>query len=115
MQASPYSLSAPLNYFLHAAGPAAAPTMRLGWGLAALVVVVAIIVSVLLVGAIVRRRPPAQPDSVEAEGGGMRFVWIGTTLSSIALFVALFHVLATLESVASPGTPPRLTDRKSVV
>ncbi|MGA3251275.1 MAG: hypothetical protein ABSD12_24490, partial [Paraburkholderia sp.] len=27
---------APLNYFTHAAGPAAAPTMRLGWMMTAL-------------------------------------------------------------------------------
>lgn len=101
---------APLNYFLHADGPAASPTMVLGWALAALVVVVALIVSVLLIGAIVRRRPPqSDPAHVQGEGGGMRWVWIGTSLSSVALFAALAYVLVTLESVASPRQQPRLT------
>ncbi|MFM0324428.1 cytochrome c oxidase subunit II [Caballeronia glebae] len=103
---------APLNYFLHADGPAATPTMRLGWALAALAVVVALIVSVLLVGAIVRRRPPPterDASHVEGEGGGMHWVWIGTGLSSVALFATLAYVLVTLESVASPRVEPRVT------
>src|SRR5579862_786527 len=67
---------APLNYFLHAAGPAATPTMRLGWALAALVTVVALIVVVLLIGAIARRRSSTERDErhVHAEGGGMHWV-----------------------------------------
>ena len=100
---------APLNYFLHADGPAATPTMWLGWALAALVVAVALIVSVLLVGAILRKRTPRDARHVEAEGGGMRWVWIGTGISSVALFAALAYVLVTLESVASPRTEPGLT------
>jgi len=102
---------APLNYFLHADGPAATPTMRLGWALAALVTVVALIIVVLLVGAIARRRSGAERDErhVHAEGGGMHWVWIGTAISSVALFAALAYVLVTLESVASPGREPTLT------
>jgi cytochrome c oxidase subunit II len=103
---------APLNYFLHADGPAATPTMRLGWALTALVVAVALIVSVLLVGAVMRKRPPpTERDAghVQGEGGGMHWVWIGTCLSSVALFAALAYVLVTLESVASPRKEPSLT------
>jgi cytochrome c oxidase subunit 2 len=86
--------------------------MRLGWALAALTVAVAVIVAVLLVGAIVRKRPP--PDEhgdrhVQGEGGGMHWVWIGTGISSVALFAALAYVMVTLESVASPRTEPGLT------
>ena len=103
---------APLNYFLHADGPAATPTMRLGWALAALAVVVALIVTGLLVAAIMRRRPPpTERDAahLQAEGGGMHWVWIGTGISSVALFVTLAYVLVTLESVASPRKAPALT------
>jgi cytochrome c oxidase subunit 2 len=103
---------APLNYFLHADGPAATPTMRLGWALAALAVVVALIVTGLLVAAIMRRRPPpSERDAahLQAEGGGMHWVWIGTSISSVALFVTLAYVLVTLESVASPRKTPELT------
>lgn len=110
-QASAHA-DAPLNYFLHADGPAAAPTMRLGWALAALAVVVAVIVSVLLIGGILRKRPPpTEHDArhVQGEGGGLHWVWIGTGVSSVALFAALAYVLVTLESVASPHRPPALT------
>nr|WP_061161556.1 cytochrome c oxidase subunit II [Caballeronia temeraria] len=103
---------APLNYFLQADGPAATPTMHLGWALAALTVVVALIVSVLLVGAIVRRRPPPtarDASHVQGEGGGLHWVWIGTGISSAALFATLAYVLVTLESVASPRREPALT------
>jgi cytochrome c oxidase subunit II len=103
---------APLNYFLHADGPAAAPTMRLGWALSALVCIVGLIVTVLLVGAIVRRRPPSalrDARHVHGEGGGLHWVWIGTGVSSVALFAALAYVLVTLESVASPKQEPQLT------
>jgi cytochrome c oxidase subunit II len=103
---------APLNYFLHADGPAARPTMWLGWALAALVVVVALIVTGLLIGAMLRRRPPpTEQDAahLRAEGGGLHWVWIGTAVSSVALFAALAYVLVTLESVASPRRAPTLT------
>nr|WP_087086968.1 cytochrome c oxidase subunit II [Caballeronia catudaia] len=103
---------APLNYFLHADGPAATPTMWLGWALAALVVAVALIVSGLLVGAMVRKRPPpTERDAahVQGEGGGMHWIWIGTGISSVALFAALAYMLVTLESVASPHKEPGLT------
>ena len=101
--------AAPLNYFLHAAGPAAAPTMRLGWALAALATIIATIVTALLIGAILRHRLPADPDAVHADSGGMPFVWIGSVLSSIGLFATLAYVLVTLDSVAAPAQQPRLT------
>jgi cytochrome c oxidase subunit 2 len=101
--------AAPLDYFLHAAGPATAPTRLLGWALTAISVLVAFVVAALLLGALLRRRPPAAADSVHADEGGMRFVWIGTALSSIALFAMLAYVLVTLDSVAAPAQQPRLT------
>ncbi|MFT4067032.1 cytochrome c oxidase subunit II [Paraburkholderia sp.] len=103
------SPAAPLNYFLHAAGPAAGPTMRLGWVLTAVATLVTLIIAVLLVGAMVRKRPGAAPDSLNAEPGGMRWIYIGTGVSSIALLAILVYVLVTLESVASPATYPQLT------
>ena len=55
--ASAAEVAAPLNYFLHAAGPAATPTLRLGWVFAAICVGVCLIIAVLLSVAILRRRP----------------------------------------------------------
>lgn len=106
------SADAPLNYFLHADGPAAIPTLHLDWVLAALVSVVALIVTALLIVALLRRRPPPDEDDarhMRAEGGGLHWVWIGTAVSSVALFLALGYVLVTLESVAAPARPPAFT------
>jgi cytochrome c oxidase subunit II len=100
---------APLNYFIHAAGPAAIPTMRLGWAMTAVAVTVVIIVAGLVIVAIMRRRPAAPPGSLNAESGGMRWIYIGTGVSSIALLAMLVYILITLESVASPATHPQLT------
>ncbi|CAM2159044.1 cytochrome c oxidase subunit II (plasmid) [Pararobbsia alpina] len=99
---------APLEYVLHAAGPAASPTLRLAWALLALTIVVAIIVTGLLIGALVRRRSRVAHRQLAVDAGGMRWVWIGTGLSTIGLFGALIYMLMTLESVAMPASKPRL-------
>ncbi|MFM0054786.1 cytochrome c oxidase subunit II [Paraburkholderia phytofirmans] len=105
-QASPI---APLNYFLHAAGPAAAPTMHLGWAMAGISVTVTVVIAGLLIAAIVRKRPTARGDSLNAETGGMRWIYIGTGVSSVALLAMLVYILITLESVATPATHPQLS------
>ncbi|MFM0204759.1 cytochrome c oxidase subunit II [Paraburkholderia fungorum] len=103
------SPTAPLNYFLHAAGPAATPTMRLGWTLTAICVAVTIIVAGLLIAAIARKRPAARSDSLNAEAGGMRWIYIGTGVSSAVLLAMLVYFLIVLASVASPAAQPQLT------
>ncbi|HEX7935461.1 MAG TPA: cytochrome c oxidase subunit II [Paraburkholderia sp.] len=98
----------PLAYFLHAAGPAAAPTLRLGWVLTAVVMLVTLIVTGLLIGAIVRKRPAAPADAVGPETGGLRWIYVGTGLSCVALAGILVYVMITLESVASPAAHSQL-------
>jgi cytochrome c oxidase subunit 2 len=100
---------APLNYFLHAAGPAAGPTMHLGWVMTVISVLVTIIVAALLAGAILRKRPAAQVGALNAEAGGMRWIYIGTGLSAATLLAMLVYILVTLESVAAPASHPQLT------
>ncbi|MFM0735256.1 cytochrome c oxidase subunit II [Paraburkholderia sediminicola] len=100
---------APLNYFLHAAGPAAAPTMHLGWMLTALAAAVSSLVAVLLFVAIVRRRPRTDPAALHADSGGLAWIYIGTGVSSAVLLVTLVYVLMTLETVAAPARQPNLT------
>jgi cytochrome c oxidase subunit 2 len=98
---------APLNYFLHAAGPAAAPTMHLGWALGALSMAVIVIVGVLLGIAIARRRPVRRDASLgKGEKNALRWVYMGTAVSSICLIAALAYTLVTLESVAAPPHAP---------
>jgi cytochrome c oxidase subunit 2 len=101
--------TAPLNYFLHAAGPAATPTMRLGWVFTAICVAVTLIVAALLIAAISRKRPAARSDSLMADAGGLRWIYIGTGISSVVLLGMLVYFLVVLASVASPASPPQLT------
>jgi cytochrome c oxidase subunit II len=100
---------APLDYFLHAAGPAASPTMRLGWGMTAMCVAVIAIIAVLLLGALMRRRPAAAPRALGREAGGMGWIYIGVGVSTLALLVSLFYTLVTLQVVAQPSPAPALT------
>ena len=104
--------AAPLQYLIHAAVPASAPTFTLGWALIALVTAVIVIVAVLLSAAILRRRgplPPGAGQKLPADAGGLKWLAIGTGVSSIALFAALVYAMVTLESVASPSREPALT------
>ncbi|MEM5382776.1 cytochrome c oxidase subunit II [Paraburkholderia phymatum] len=101
---------APLDYFLHAGGPAAGPTMRLGWALAALSMSVVLIVALLLAIAIARRRDARAANALEqGEKGALRWVYIGTGISSVLLVVALAYTLVALDSVAAPPRAPSLT------
>jgi cytochrome c oxidase subunit II len=101
--------TAPLNYFLHAAGPAASPTLTLGWVLAAVASLVSILVTILLIAAIIRKRAPAPQDWLHGDRGGLMWIYVGTGISSVALFALLVYVLVTLESVAAPARQPTLS------
>nr|WP_035991930.1 cytochrome c oxidase subunit II [Paraburkholderia caribensis] len=100
----------PLDYFLHAGGPAAQPSMHLGWALAALSMAVIAIVTLLLVMAIARRRRLQAGESlVQGEARALRWVYAGTGVSCVFLMAALAYTLVTLDSVAAPPRAPALT------
>jgi len=101
--------AAPLDYFLHAAGPAAVPTQRLGWALTALCAGVTLLVAALLAFALLHRRAAAQPDSLVSGRGGLRWVYAGTGISCVLLLGALIYTLFTLYTVAAPRREPALT------
>ena len=105
----PARADSPLDYFLHSAGPAASPTMYLGWGVTAMCVAVVAIIVILLAAALLRRRPPAAPGALGREGGGMTWVYAGVGVSTVALLVSLFYTLVTLQAVAQPSPAPALT------
>ena len=110
--ASAAEVAAPLNYFLHAAGPAATPTLRLGWIFAAICVAVCLIIAVLLSVAILRRRPMpllVDPGALAATGGGSNWIYVGAGVSTVVLVAMLVYALMTLESVARPNDAPSLT------
>ncbi|HKX54035.1 MAG TPA: cytochrome C, partial [Nitrosospira sp.] len=79
------TLDTPLSYFLYSYGPAATPVMHLGWLMTALLSAITLIVILLLVVAIVRKRGSADPDMIGAESGGLRWVYIGTGISTFIL------------------------------
>jgi cytochrome c oxidase subunit 2 len=103
--------AAPLGYLSGAAGPAADPVLKLGWGLTALCVAVVLIILALLIIALKHRRTPADYSELGKEGGGPLWLYVGVGVSTVVLLVALFFALATLGAVAHPGSPPGLTVR----
>jgi cytochrome c oxidase subunit 2 len=100
---------APLNYFLHAAGPAAGPTLRLDWIFTAICVAVCVIVGGLLSAAILRRRPDVPLHQLAHGTSGLRWIVIGVGLSVPVLVAMLVYALFTLNQVATPAETPALT------
>ncbi|MDR8727537.1 cytochrome c oxidase subunit II [Burkholderia pseudomultivorans] len=94
----------PLAYVAHAAGPAAQPVFVLGWALLALCTGVCVVIAALLAFALLHRR--ARPLG---QGDGLRFVAVGSAISTVLLFGALVYMLRVLGAVAYPPRPPALT------
>ncbi len=100
---------APLNYFLHSHGPAATPTMYLGWVFAALLAAIFVIIALLLAGAVFRKRPTEDPRTIGREDEGMPWIYIGTGVSTCILFALAIYTLVTLNVIAKPTHAPGLT------
>ena len=100
---------APLNYFLHSYGPASTPTMHLGWVFVALLIAIFVTIALLLVWAIVHKRPPIDPPSIDREDKGMLWIYIGTGVSTCILFALAVYSLVTLNVISKPTHAPALT------
>ena len=105
--------STPLAY-LHTAGPAADPVTRLGWGLTGVSLCVVLIIALLLVGAIFRKRRDGSEGVDTAlmplrQREGLRWIYVGTGVSSIVLFACAVWTLSTLAAIAAPTVKPRIT------
>jgi cytochrome c oxidase subunit 2 len=98
----------PLGY-LDPAGPAARAIAGLGWGLIAISAAVCLIVLGLLSYAIGRERPP---DSGALGGGSdrkaIRWIAVGTGISTVFLLGAAIWTLWAVRSVTNATTPPGL-------
>ena len=103
------TLDAPLNYFLHSFGPASRPTMHLGWIMTGLLSAITFLVALLLITAIWRKRSPADQRAIGQERGGLRWVYIGTGLSTCILAGLVVYSLLVLNAVAKPSQAPILT------
>jgi cytochrome c oxidase subunit II len=99
----------PLDYFLHAYGPAARPSMILGWVFTAIAIAVCIIIALLLLAAILRKRPMEDPQKIHHGGHGPRWVMIGTGISAGILFAMAIYALVILNETAAPQSKPTLT------
>jgi cytochrome c oxidase subunit II len=101
--------SAPLNYFLHSAGAATHRSMVLGWIFTGVATLVSLIVAALLAYAIWRRRGASElNDSVTHRPGGMRWVLIGTAISTGILLVLAVYSMWVLNDSANPPEKPGL-------
>lgn len=103
------AVDAPLNYFLHSYGPASQPVMVLGWVLAALSVAVCLIIGSLLLAAIAHKRNPEDFQKIGREGEGLRWISIGTGVSTCLLFSIAVYAMITLNAGAKPAKAPELT------
>ncbi|SHL23562.1 cytochrome c oxidase subunit 2 [Nitrosospira sp. Nsp11] len=103
------AVEAPLNYFLHSYGPASRPTMYLGWVLAGLSGLVFLVITLLLLGALLRKRPAMDPRTIGREGEGLRWIYIGTGISTCILFGLVIYAMMVLNAVAKPAQTPTVT------
>lgn len=101
--------AAPLSYIASAQGPAARPTMWLGWGLSAVCAAVCVIVAVLLFMALRRRREARPPTELGSRENGLSWLYVGTGLSVLALLGIVLAMLFVLREVAHPPRPAALT------
>lgn len=100
--------STPLAYFLHSKGPAAQPVIHLGWTLSVICALVCFVVAAMLLIGTFRRRRQQDQRALVSEGG-LSFVYVGSALSTIALFGIAVYMLSVLAQVADPPETARLT------
>lgn len=113
---------APMNYFLHSAGPISNDVRLLGWLFAAICVLVTLIIAALLLYATLRARSvdvaagPVTDDAmgmgpVTRSGGnsGIRAIAVGTGISTLILIAMTIYALVVLQCTTHPAAPVALT------
>jgi cytochrome c oxidase subunit 2 len=83
--------------------------MYLGWVLAGLSVAVCVVIALLLITAMLRKRPAADPRAIGHEGEGLRWIYIGTGISTCILFGLVIYSLMVLNAIAKPPQAPAVT------
>jgi cytochrome c oxidase subunit 2 len=100
--------AAPLQY-LTGAGAKSAAVVPLTWGVLTISVAVILIISGLLAVALWHRRVPMDADALGLEKGGLPWVWVGVSLSTLALFFSVVWTLQVLGRIEAPRAAPRVT------
>jgi cytochrome c oxidase subunit II len=102
----------PMTYLI-GHGTKAYPVVALTWGTLIISIVVVLIVGVLLIAALMRRRPVLVPDRagrlpVILPGGGMSWIWIGVGATTVVLLATVIWTMAVLAQVYAPAQRPGL-------
>jgi cytochrome c oxidase subunit 2 len=98
--------------YMRTFGPAADPITSLGWGLTIICSLVVALIAVLVLVATLRARVAAGSLSsiaIAHPGGGLRWIYIGTGLSTLVLFALVVWTMFTLAAVASAPERPAFT------
>jgi cytochrome c oxidase subunit II len=103
----------PLNYVAGSSGTKAAAILPLTWGVLLISIVVIVLIGGLLAGAIWHRPglavAPEQRLELRGEAGGMRWLWIGVGVSTLALLGTVVWTVAVLAKINAPPSRPSLT------
>ena len=103
------AIGAPLQY-LSGAGIKAMPVVWLTWGVLLISIVVMVAITILLATAIWHR--PAlrmaigERTALEKDEGGQNWLWIGVSLSAVALLITVVWTVKVLADIQSPPTKP---------
>ena len=104
--------AAPLEY-LSGAGVKATPVVALTWGVLIISVVVIVIIGVLLIVAIWRRpglrMATGERGPIFLEESGLRWVWIGVSLSALVMLLTIVWTVKVLADIQAPGSKPAVT------
>jgi cytochrome c oxidase subunit 2 len=92
----------PFNFFLHAYGPAAKPTLLLGWVFTIIAVAVCIIILVLLLIAIFHKRAEFHDGRVANDSAEIKWIVTGTGISVFVLFFMAIYSLLVLDKSTMP-------------
>jgi cytochrome c oxidase subunit 2 len=94
----------PMSY-LRTFGPAGDPVTRLGRGLGIVSIVVMVVIAILLLLAVFRRRvqpPDPRELTVRRDEGGLNWIYVGVSLSTIVLIACAVWTMVTIAAVAMP-------------
>ena len=95
---------------MHAYGPAAKPTWVLNWVFSGVTVGVCIIIAGLLIAALVRKRPSLGANEIHRSNKNeLRWISIGTGISTVILFIMATYALIVLNQTATMPHKPQLT------
>jgi len=98
--------------YMRTFGPAADPVTSLGWGLTVICSLVILIIAGLLLTATLRARATTAALSgipITRPGGGLRWIVIGTSLSTAVLLGLVVWTMFTLAAIAKAPQPPAFT------